>query len=57
VDSRDLLKRDRAFYEQFLVGLRKGPNVELVHYIERSYAVLFGPMTYTKLQDYSQANV
>jgi hypothetical protein len=28
-----------------------------VHYIERSYAVLFGPMTYTKLQDYSQANV
>ena len=57
VDSRDLLKREKAFYEQFLIGLRKGPNVELVHYIERSYAVLFGPMTYTRLIDYSQANV
>jgi hypothetical protein len=57
VDKRDILKRSKEFYEQFLAGLRKGPNVELVHYIERSYSVLFGPMTHTRLIEYSQANV
>jgi hypothetical protein len=57
VDQRDVLKRNRAFYERLLAELTKGPKVEVAHYIERSYAVLFGPMTYTKLQDYSQANV
>jgi len=56
VDRRDILNRSKEFYEQFLVGLRLGPNVELVHFIERSYVALFGPMTYTKLVEYSQRN-
>jgi len=57
VDKRDILKRSKEFYERFLVGLSKGPNIEVGHYIERSFVAIFGPMEHTRLIEFSQANV
>jgi len=54
VDKRDILQHPRERYEDLIQGLKKGKNLEEVHYIERVWAAVFHPLTYTQTEYYMQ---
>jgi len=54
VDKRDILQHPRERYERLIEGLKKGNNLEEVHYIERVWAAVFYPFHYTLTEHYQQ---
>ena len=54
VDRRDILQHPRERYESLIQGLKKGNNLEEVHYIERVWAAVFHPLNYTLTESYIQ---
>ena len=54
IDKRDILQHPRERYESLIEGLKKGNNLEEVHYIERVWAAVFHPLNYTLTEHYRQ---
>jgi len=54
VDKRDILQHPITRYEVLIQGLKKGNNLEEVHYIERVWAAVFYPFNYTQTENYKQ---
>jgi hypothetical protein len=54
IDKRDILQHPRERYEGLMEGLKIGNNLEEVHYIERVWAAVFHPLTYTLPENYRQ---
>jgi hypothetical protein len=49
VDARDIQQHPPARYEKLMEGVAGHSNPEEGHYIERSWAAIFGPMQWTEL--------
>jgi len=48
-DKKDIMKYKKYRYERILDQLKAGPNVEVAHYMERSWGALCHPLLHTKL--------
>lgn len=49
IDKRDILQRPKSFYEKIIQDVSSHSNPEAGHYIERSWAAIFGPFVYTNV--------
>jgi hypothetical protein len=49
IDKRDILQKPKSFYEKIIKDVSSHSNPEAGHYIERSWAAIFGPFTYTNV--------
>lgn len=49
IDKRDILQHPKCFYEKIIKDVSSHSNPEAGHYIERSWAAIFGPFTYTNI--------
>ena len=49
VDARDILQHPVTRYEKLMEGVSGHSNPEEGHYLERSWAAVFGPMQWTEL--------
>ena len=52
VDKRDILQHPKSHYEDLLLGLSVGNDVEEAHYVERSWCAIFGPFHHTRIIPY-----
>jgi len=48
-DKKDIMKYKKIRYERILDQLKAGPNVEVAHYMERSWGAICHPLLHTKL--------
>lgn len=49
IDKRDILQKPKSFYEKIIRDVSTHSNPEAGHYIERSWAAIFGPFVYTNV--------
>ena len=49
IDNRDILQKPKSFYEKIIRDVSSHSNPEAGHYIERSWAAIFGPFVYTNV--------
>ena len=49
VDRRDILQHPITRYKQLLEGLSQANDVEEAHFVERSWAAIFGPFRHTNI--------
>jgi hypothetical protein len=49
VHKKDIMKHRKFRYEKLLNELSIGPNLEVAHYMERSWGAIFYPMLHTKV--------
>ena len=48
-DKKDIMKYPKVRYEKILNQLNTGPNMEVAHYMERSWGSICYPLLHTKL--------
>jgi len=57
INKKDVMKYPKNRYEKLLNQLSVGPNLEVAHYVERSWSAIFFPLLHTKLSlQYDQIN-
>ena len=48
LNKKDIMKYKKLRYEKLLNQMNLGPNMEVAHYMERSWGVICYPLIYTK---------